>query len=81
MIYIYLDQKLAIFPFENFKEQCEAKLKNVDKKSKMNEKSLTHLEKFVENLALAISNIEKDKHEIISNPALTQQQYNPICLS
>ena len=76
-----LDQKLAIIPFENFKEQCEIKLKGVDKKSKLNEKSLSHLEKFTENLAIAISNIEKKAHEVITNPAVTKQQYDPICLS
>ena len=76
-----LDQKLAIIPFENFKEQCEVKLKGVDKKSKLNEKSLSHLEKFTENLAIAISNIEKKAHEVITNPAVTKQQYDPICLS
>ena len=76
-----LELKLNAQIFELFKEQCEIKLKGLDKKSKINEKSITQLEKFVENLALAISSMERKSHEVIVNPAATQQQYNPICLS
>ena len=50
-----LENKLNKVTFEKFKEQCEIKLKGV----RLNEKSITRLEKFVENLALAISNMEK----------------------
>ncbi|CAI2361008.1 unnamed protein product [Moneuplotes crassus] len=76
-----LEEKLDAKTYHKFKEQCEIKLKAVDKKSKINEKGLTQLEKFVENLALAISNIEKHNHEIIIDPAATKKNIGKVCLS
>lgn len=76
-----IKSKLDKVIYDQFKESCEVKMKGIDKKAKLNEKSLAQLENFVENLALAVSNMEKKKHEIISNPAATQQQVAPVCLS
>jgi len=73
--------KLNISVYDRFKEVCESKIKNVDKKSRINEKTLTQLESFVENLALAISSMEKRSNDVAINPAATQKQFNPMWLS
>ena len=76
-----VDKRLTIDIYERFKETLEIKLRGIDKKTKSSEKSITQLESFVENLALAISNMEKKSHEMVVNPAVTQQTFNMACLS
>lgn len=76
-----VDKKLTIDIFERFKEAWEVKLRGLDKKTRASEKSITQLESFTENLALAIANIEKKSHEMILSPAVAQQTYNMNWLS